>query len=500
MQSRFRGHFVGRMRLKLDKSMTVSMPLFSNSIVCLSVTVVRTVTKKGLKQNSKPKKFGVFFFLTGGGWYVQKVRYVCCALLVQPVWTLVRGIHHEATVCRVRITSRTIRSTVRYNTILLHSNLLLLAQHFTENNCNPSAVESFETNPRNEASRNKNNRPRPHNRSIHSNTFPSIPFHIMSDSIETGIPAASASAASTAPVTNGAVSGSAAQGGTAPASASATMTMTVNPQAQSGVDGVLRLTLQDRPNVTWYVFLFCCVLYWTIPYSTMRSFLECSATHPQIRFPLHACWQHRDETVIDNEGMGRKSSKRCCIFHKPRAFGESSTDTSDYDSDNENAKYGNRKKIAHKKNNLNGGSAGGKKKTPDHLRFHAWCNAIECDECDSNIPFDGCILELGVEGTYMEALTKILWTLYHGVRVNATKYVRDAISKSYDWTTYSRFGFSIVVVFGTIPWATIRLPVRRIGRMVSLGMPLEAMIFAYSWIPVAWAVHCNFVISTLYIT
>ena len=71
----------------------------------------------------------------------------------------------------------------------------------------------------------------------------------------------------------------------------------------------------------------------------------------------------RDESVVDNEGMGRKSSKRCCIFHKPRAFGESSTDTSDYDSGNENSKYSG-KKIAHKK-------LPAKKKLPDHLRFHA---------------------------------------------------------------------------------------------------------------------------------
>jgi hypothetical protein len=33
--------------------------------------------------------------------------------------------------------------------------------------------------------------------------------------------------------------------------------------------------------------------------------------------------------------MGRKSSKRCCIFHKQRPFGESSTDSSDYESDHE---------------------------------------------------------------------------------------------------------------------------------------------------------------------
>jgi protein phosphatase 1 regulatory subunit 11 len=74
--------------------------------------------------------------------------------------------------------------------------------------------------------------------------------------------------------------------------------------------------------------------------------------------------------------MGRKSSKRCCIFHKQRAFGESSTDSSDYDSDQsgssaaasgddegetgqpKKAKKRNRK-IAHKK------------KIPDSQRFHA---------------------------------------------------------------------------------------------------------------------------------
>jgi protein phosphatase 1 regulatory subunit 11 len=74
---------------------------------------------------------------------------------------------------------------------------------------------------------------------------------------------------------------------------------------------------------------------------------------------------YRDEGVIDNEGLGRKSSKRCCIFHKARAFGESSTDSSDYDSaDDKN----NKKKIARKKQ---GGIGNDKKKTPDHLRFHA---------------------------------------------------------------------------------------------------------------------------------
>ncbi|KAF8206453.1 phosphatase inhibitor-domain-containing protein [Mycena galopus ATCC 62051] len=32
-----------------------------------------------------------------------------------------------------------------------------------------------------------------------------------------------------------------------------------------------------------------------------------------------------DEDVVDNEGCGRKSSKICCIYHKPKNFDESST-------------------------------------------------------------------------------------------------------------------------------------------------------------------------------
>jgi len=40
-----------------------------------------------------------------------------------------------------------------------------------------------------------------------------------------------------------------------------------------------------------------------------------------------------DEDVIDNEGFGKKKSKICCIYHKPRRFDESSSsDESDSDS------------------------------------------------------------------------------------------------------------------------------------------------------------------------
>ncbi|KAF2652481.1 hypothetical protein K491DRAFT_681329 [Lophiostoma macrostomum CBS 122681] len=45
------------------------------------------------------------------------------------------------------------------------------------------------------------------------------------------------------------------------------------------------------------------------------------------------------EDVVDNEGMGKKSSKVCCIYHKPRpvdeSSDESSSDSSDSDSDSE---------------------------------------------------------------------------------------------------------------------------------------------------------------------
>ncbi|KAF8591174.1 hypothetical protein K439DRAFT_1627251 [Ramaria rubella] len=41
-----------------------------------------------------------------------------------------------------------------------------------------------------------------------------------------------------------------------------------------------------------------------------------------------------DEHVVDNENCGRKKSKICCIYHKPKEFDESSEDeSSDSDTD-----------------------------------------------------------------------------------------------------------------------------------------------------------------------
>ncbi|EKG21413.1 hypothetical protein MPH_01272 [Macrophomina phaseolina MS6] len=43
------------------------------------------------------------------------------------------------------------------------------------------------------------------------------------------------------------------------------------------------------------------------------------------------------EDVIDNEGMGKKSSKVCCIYHKQREFGESSDESSDDSSSDDDS-------------------------------------------------------------------------------------------------------------------------------------------------------------------
>jgi len=46
------------------------------------------------------------------------------------------------------------------------------------------------------------------------------------------------------------------------------------------------------------------------------------------------------EDVIDNEGLGRKSSKVCCIYHAPRPIDESSDESSSSDSDSDSGDDG----------------------------------------------------------------------------------------------------------------------------------------------------------------
>jgi protein phosphatase 1 regulatory subunit 11 len=90
-----------------------------------------------------------------------------------------------------------------------------------------------------------------------------------------------------------------------------------------------------------------------------------------------------DDSVVDNEGLGRKNSKRCCIFHKERNFGESSTDSSDYEYDSDKSGSssasggaggnGDGDKKPRHKTRKNGKIARPKKKdqVPDSQRFHA---------------------------------------------------------------------------------------------------------------------------------
>ncbi|KAL4740877.1 phosphatase inhibitor-domain-containing protein [Aspergillus similis] len=46
----------------------------------------------------------------------------------------------------------------------------------------------------------------------------------------------------------------------------------------------------------------------------------------------HIRWS---EDVVDNEGMGKKSSKVCCIYHKTRPVGESSSESESSDSESD---------------------------------------------------------------------------------------------------------------------------------------------------------------------
>ena len=73
----------------------------------------------------------------------------------------------------------------------------------------------------------------------------------------------------------------------------------------------------------------------------------------------HVQWA---EGTVDNEHLNRKSSKRCCIFHKPKKFGESSSE-----SESEGESDGDKKPLARKKQ----GEISKKQQVPDFQRFHA---------------------------------------------------------------------------------------------------------------------------------
>eukprot|EP00055_Hartaetosiga_balthica_P011723 m.54299 g.54299 ORF g.54299 m.54299 type:complete len:152 (-) comp7714_c1_seq1:52-507(-) len=90
----------------------------------------------------------------------------------------------------------------------------------------------------------------------------------------------------------------------------------------------------------------------------------------KIRKGINVKWA--DDTV-DNEHMGRKSSKKCCIFHKPKAFGESSSESSsDSDSDSSGGNEGARPSKKKKQ----------RKKHRHHHHEHGHAHDHECGDCD----------------------------------------------------------------------------------------------------------------------
>ncbi|RJE25620.1 hypothetical protein PHISCL_02013 [Aspergillus sclerotialis] len=57
--------------------------------------------------------------------------------------------------------------------------------------------------------------------------------------------------------------------------------------------------------------------------------VQASNTNQEAVSARHIRWS---EDVIDNEGMGKKSSKVCCIYHRPRPVGESSSESESSES------------------------------------------------------------------------------------------------------------------------------------------------------------------------
>ncbi|RQM05250.1 hypothetical protein DH86_00001786, partial [Scytalidium sp. 3C] len=74
------------------------------------------------------------------------------------------------------------------------------------------------------------------------------------------------------------------------------------------------------------------------------------------------------EDVVDNEGLGRKSSKVCCIYHAPHPIDESSDESSSSDSDSDSGDDGSARpsrkdNCSHNHNHKHGnGKAPGKRR------------------------------------------------------------------------------------------------------------------------------------------
>jgi len=73
------------------------------------------------------------------------------------------------------------------------------------------------------------------------------------------------------------------------------------------------------------------------------------------------------EDTIDNEHMGKKSSKRCCIFHKVKKFAESDSD----ESSDEDTSGGDGNGAGGEGSEAEAGPPGKPKKVKNYQRHHA---------------------------------------------------------------------------------------------------------------------------------
>ncbi|TQV97648.1 hypothetical protein V2A60_006612 [Cordyceps javanica] len=75
------------------------------------------------------------------------------------------------------------------------------------------------------------------------------------------------------------------------------------------------------------------------------------------------------DDVVDNEGLGRKSSKVCCIYHKPKAVDESSDESSSDSSSDSESDYEDRMRRGKGRNGKGNDKEGGHEGC-DHSHDH----------------------------------------------------------------------------------------------------------------------------------
>lgn len=100
---------------------------------------------------------------------------------------------------------------------------------------------------------------------------------------------------------------------------------------------------------------------------TLRLRAEDDASDARDETPTrHIRWR---QDVVDNEGMGKKSSKVCCIYHKTRPVGESSSESESSESESSDSDSDRTGAAKSKKNcRRNNHDQSGSQKSPERAR------------------------------------------------------------------------------------------------------------------------------------